>query len=218
MLKKLILLAVFLTKTLSACAECEDQQVKEFNLRGLSDIKLLIKKCSLNDTSGNVTINVIKNNKTSQVLHSTFDSDSYVLDVNPDFIIDSSGGPDLAVATGKGRAGDGMHYWKIDKKNLQYTDLGEAPTLIHDKDGNLFSLESSTGEFRSIRYNYNYGSSGMKIVSAIGFSQNGPPEKYEITHLKPNPKSLEDKWESLDKITVPADIAEKCMDGTGACP
>lgn len=110
-------------------------------------------------------------------------------------MIDLNGGPDLAVATGKGRGGDGMHYWKMDKKNFRYIDLGEGPALMHDKGGNFFTTISSAGKFQFIRYNYDHNASSIRVISGIGLNRYNSSGKYEVTHLNKN--SSENEWSYL---------------------
>lgn len=218
-LKSFFSFALWFICSVSAFASCINQESTEIEPPGLVNIRLVAKSCSVDDKTGHVTIDVMKNGDVSQTLKASFESNAYVLNVDPTFDIDLDGIPDLTVSTGKGRGGDGMHYWRFDKAVFRYVDLGEAPTLSHAKSGEkstLFTLESSNGEFQSIRYNYKFSKNKLKIISAIGFIRKENSDDYYIVHLVP--KSQFAQWRHDRKITVKGLIAEKCMDGTGICP
>lgn len=51
--------------------------------------------------------------------------------------LDFDGVRDPGVSTGKGRAGDGMRYFRIDSKKARLTDVGEAPRLERSTAGVL---------------------------------------------------------------------------------
>ena len=128
-------------------------------------------------------------------------------------------GPVVLIHTGAGRDGTEVMYYGIDARQNRLIHLGTMPQLQADAQhpGSYFYTQSSTGDYQSVRYNFEALANGFRFVSALGFAPcpaqddcallvplNGP----SLTALRPTGIGTQ--------LTGPALVA--CQMGTGACP
>lgn len=169
---KLLTLSILLVIHLTAKAECSDEQIAKATLSSLSLSAVEAVACSTSETTGEVAITLLVNKERRAVAHTTYESTAYVLAIDTAIRFGNDNEQGLGVSTGKGRAGNGMHYWKIPKNSMQFIDLGEAPALTRDRllKNTYSALLSSSGEYQSVRYFYEVRNNALVEVKAIGFS------------------------------------------------
>lgn len=211
--------AIFLTQQPCAatpngnCAQHSEQKTK-IRLAKNTTAHLDITSCGNINGRGHINTTVYIDGKI-QKLKSDYDSDAYSIDVNSSIDLNNDGIPDLGISNGKGRGGDGMHYWIFNPKEQSYIDAGEAPFLQISTDGKktLFTAVTSSGEIQSIRYNYIVSKGTLKIKSAIGFIPTD--NNYVISFLK---IKSDGSYQEVRRISgVDTGTAQGCMNGSIKC-
>lgn len=197
--------------------DCNYRETMDSDLQVGFGLKIVAHACGKSEDHGVISIKVMKNQNVVQVMEADYESSSYALSINTTLDLDLDGVPDLAVATGKGRGGEGMHYWLYDKRQSFFIDLGEAPLLNHLKTGNsknLFAVISGSGDMQSIRLDYELAQGKISQISALGFV---PQEdsSYLLIHLKPD--SNGDYTETIKSRIVHEELAHDCMNGLVEC-
>lgn len=186
----------------------------------MKNVQLIEKLYHSSSKESLVRIDVLINGKKTQSLKTTVMAMGYSLTSEINFDIDLDKTPDLAINTGRGRGGEGVHYWLFQNKKQIYKDLGEFPRLEHDKflgHNRLYSLVSSSGKFQSIRNEYLFANNSIKTISTIGFVPCEDGAYYDLYYFTKT-TGRNQMLESPKTIRLPALEAENCMNGLGACP
>jgi hypothetical protein len=174
-LKTLIAL-VLLTMHALAGAECVDAQIERIALQNPSGAVVQAVACSTSETTGTVAITFSVNGNRVAVVHTTYESNAYVPSIDNSIRFGKKNEQGFGVATGKGRDGSDMHYWKIADNSTQLIDLGETPALTRDRHSkeSYSGLVTSSGEHQSVRYVYEIRNDTLIAVKAVGFSMPNP--------------------------------------------
>jgi hypothetical protein len=169
---KALIAFVLVTMHVFAEAKCLDGQIERTILQNPSGAIVEGVACGTSETTGEVAITLLVNEERRAVAHTTYESNAYVLAIDTAIRFGNDNEQGLGVSTGKGRAGNGMHYWKIPKTSMQLIDLGEAPALTRDRllKNTYSALLSSSGDYQSVRYFYEVRNNALVLIKAIGFS------------------------------------------------
>ncbi|WP_174994452.1 hypothetical protein [Burkholderia arboris] len=140
---------------------------------------------------------------------------AYSVSVDSDIELKDDGKRGLGVVNGGGRAGDGMWYWVFDQKKKLYQYIGEAQRLYRSKAkcGEIFSIESGSGDVQSVRYGYQVKNDRLILVSAMGFIP--VDDVYEISLMTCTPDSRCDEVDRLKDVSP--EKAQRYMNGTKDC-
>jgi hypothetical protein len=173
---KLLILFVLLTTCLTAQAGCNDAQIERAILQSPSHGTVEALACSTSETTGNVAITVSVNGNRMATVHTTYESNAYVPSIDTTIRFGKNHEQGFGVSTGRGRGGNGMHYWTISGNGAQLIDLGEAPALTRDpySKETYSALIPSTGDYQSVRYFYEIKDNAFVAVKAIAFSTPNP--------------------------------------------
>lgn len=195
--------------------DCERDERLEEASNGLPNTHFVATSCGKNDGTGVVEVRVFRSGKPTQKLSTPYDSPSYTILLDTSIDIDNDGIPDLALATGAGRAGDGMHYWRYNPASYKYISAGEAPFLTRCKklqSDTFYNLASTSGRLQSVRTKYRFENGRIAPVSAIGFASTTNSNAIRIVKLARDAKgyfSIEQ-----DETRIPADTIDSYMDET----
>lgn len=179
--------------------------------------KVVAKACRIDIEKYRITLRVISRNKLLQTATVEARGEAYQLSLDTTVDINLDGVSDLGVTTGKGRAGDGMHYWVVAAKPARLIDTGEAPRLNRTTTGQklLFALIPSGGEIQSTRIEYEFTNFALVPTRSIQFRP-GTDGTYEITVLERMPgEGL--AWRATSTQRISEEQAQACMSGA-PCP
>lgn len=198
-----------------ANADCPDQQQISLSLPDMGNVTVRAKACSKSETTGQISIEVSTDREPESTLQTDYESSAYVLALNTSIRFDDGQSQGLGVATGRGRDGTGMHYWKIPQRGKPIVDLGEAPALQRDRfvRGAFSTLVSSSGKYQSIRYFYEVKNDRLTPTSAVGFRMvNSRAYAARFIHLSSSGNSTHGRQKilSLERATA-------CMNGRVSC-
>lgn len=181
-------------------------------------VTVMATSCGQQGGRGNIALKVYLKKKLVQTLFATFESPAYVLSLDTEIDLDGDKIFDLAVSTGKGRGGDGMHYWRYDQASNRYMDLGEAPMLTHPIGGaknELTALVSSSGELQSIRYVYHVVGNKLTQTAALGFIPLENSDEYYVVKFRRDSRG--NLIPGGERVKISAEFAEGCMAGSILC-
>jgi hypothetical protein len=163
---------VFLTSVTAAHAACDDRQEVSAILPAMHEGSVTAVACAnVGEDGGSVRVDVLADGKLAKTLLTKYAPSAYVLALDTAIRFDNGTSQGLGVATGEGRDGNGMHYWKISSNGSLAVDLGDAPELKPDRfmHGAFSALVSTMGAYQSYRYFYRIERDRLRLVRAVGF-------------------------------------------------
>jgi hypothetical protein len=177
---------------------------------------VVVTSCKLAKDEYDVVVDEYKNGETLQQIKFTAEGIAYLPTIDFSLDINADGIPDVGVATGKGRAGDGMHYWLQLATPLRLVDVGEAPQLSTGTTAAriLFALVPGGGEIQSTRVDYELRDGLLAPVRAYQFKFQ-PAGGFQMTSLRPQ-KSESSSWNAEWSENISEEGAQACMTG-GPC-
>ncbi|MGV2287920.1 hypothetical protein AAHK20_04340 [Trinickia sp. YCB016] len=199
----------------NAVEQCTERQVVTANLPNIVDGQARAIACGDSDNTGVISISIVVNGKEREELRASYDGSAYVLVLDTAIKFGEGNSQGLGVSTGKGRDGNGMHYWKISSTRVSVVDLGEAPELQPDKfvRGAYSALVSSTGTYRATRYFYELRGGRLIPTKAVGFSDvDDKTVTAVMMDLLPSNETVTKR-----RRTMSIRRATSCMNGESSC-
>lgn len=212
-----LMLGIGVSTTSHASSQCIEPTTITAVIDAKIGAKVVAQACRISIGKYRITLRVISRNKLLQTVKVEGEGEAYHLSIDTSVDINLDGVSDLGVATGKGRAGDGMHYWVVAAKPARLLDLGEAPRLTRPTSEQklLFALIPSGGEIQSTRVEYEFTNSALVPTRAIQFRP-GTDGTYEITVLDCIPGEAL-AWRLTSTQRISEEQAQACMSGA-PCP
>ncbi|MCA8492360.1 hypothetical protein [Burkholderia arboris] len=199
----------------SASERCVYSDLKEVRIETtVSTVSTVEVEYCGGDDGGRVFVGMLTG-KNKQGYNFSIDNRAYSISIDSDIELKNGGGRGLGVANGRGRSGDGMWYWVFDQKKKLYQYIGEAPRLYRSKAkcGEIFSIESGSGDVQSVRYGHQVKNDRLILVSAMGFIP--VDDVYEISLMTCTPDSRCDEVDRLKDVSP--EKAQRYMNGTEDC-
>jgi hypothetical protein len=167
------------------------------------------------DDGGSIKVRILADGKLVNTLFTRYESSAYVLTLDTTLRFGESRNQGLGVATGAGRDGNGMHYWRLSKNGHSAVDLGDAPGLTSDQfmRGTFSTLVSTTGVYQSYRYFYQVKRGRLTLTKAVGFKV----DKVGRNQAVLMDVTLENKFIKVKSVFLSAEKALMCQDGKIAC-
>lgn len=212
-----LILGAGVSTTSSASSQCIERTTLTAVMDQKIGTKVVARACRIAIGEYRITLRVISRNKLIQTVTAEARGEAYQLSLDTSIDINLDGVPDLAIATGKGRAGDGMHYWVMAANPARLIDVGEAPRLTRTTTEQklLFALIPSGGEIQSTRVEYKFTNYALVPTRAIQFRP-GTDGTYEITVLECMPREGL-VWRLTGTQRISEKQAQACMSGA-PCP
>ncbi|MCA9233043.1 MAG: hypothetical protein KDA57_20520 [Planctomycetales bacterium] len=157
--------------TLASAQSCAEFKREMFALQRPSAAAIEVTNCRRARNEYVVSVRLISDAGSTEAQQISAEGEALVLFVDTSLDINNDGVPDLGIATGKGRSGDGMHYWLLGKNLLSLIDVGEAPMLKRSLVGRrpLWALVPGSGEVQATRIEYDLSLGALLQTKAIQF-------------------------------------------------
>ena len=214
-------IVIFILWLLSGCAVaqvglCEDPKTQRIEWPRPLGLFVEMTACRVGEVQFQVTIRLLSNGHLVEIKRIDAEGNAFVPFADLALDIDDDGVADLGVATGKGRSGDGMHYWLLKDRPLRLIDVGEAPMLSRSssKPYTLWALVPGSGEIQATRLDYAFTAGRLIQVRSIHLSPI-PDGVYRASIVKiPENKNVVMGTELV--YLMSKQNAQSCMDG-GPC-
>jgi hypothetical protein len=217
MSKLTFLVAIFFFGMIACASPAEDPGcVRVSAAHPAVQTTVVVTSCELAKDKYEVEVDEYKNGEKLQRMKFTAEGIAYQPAIDLSLDINSDGIPDVGVTTGKGRAGDGMHYWLQLATPPGLVDVGEAPQLSTGTSGArlLFALVPGGGDIQSTRIDYELRGGLLAPVRAYQFKFR-PAGGFEMTSLRPQ-TSESSSWNAEWSKNISDEGAQVCMSG-GSC-
>lgn len=197
-------------------ATCEDPQSLQASIGAGESLVLRAASCAAGPDRHRVTLELLAGR--DLVHRESFYAGglAFSLAATTSLDIDGDGIPDVGVANGAGRAGDGMMYWLLKRRPYRLLPVGEAPLLALTADGRSvpYALIPGSDDVIATRMEYAVTQGKLHPTRSLMFA---PLESGEWELREAIPTDTDGEWISRRSIRAAPERLRSCMEG-GVCP